>query len=122
MKKILLLFSIFSLLITLSIHYYVTDINSYVGMSGILYGLATYGALWTFFKQKVVSFLVLIYILSKLIIPEYINHLMGVDKILNGLYIVTEAHFYGTTLGLGFYLFEKIFNYMDRKFKGSNTF
>ena len=106
-KKILLLFSLFSLLITLGVHFFLIHINSYVGMSGILYGLAVYGALWTFFKQKLVSILILIFILIKLIIPDIINNLMGLNDILEDLYILTEAHFYGAILGFGFYLFEK---------------
>jgi len=105
-KKILLLFFTFSLFITLCIHYCVTDINSYVGMSGILYGLTVYGALWTFPKQKTISFLILSYILIKLIFPKYINSLIGIDEIVHGFYIVTEAHIYGAILGLGFYFLE----------------
>ena len=89
-------------------------------MSGILYGLAVYGTLWTFFKQKIISFFILIYILSKLIIPQYINNLMGVNKILNEFHIVTEAHCYGAILGLGFYIIEiflipSILNLVDRR-------
>jgi len=108
-KKILLLFTLFSLFISLGIHFFVLYINSYVGMSGILYGLTVYGALFTFFKQKLISILILIFITIKLIIPDVVNVFIGLEDILKGLYILTEAHVYGAILGLLFYLFEKIY-------------
>jgi len=109
LKKIFWLFSISSFLITLGIYLFVPNINTYVGMSGVLYAFAVYGSLATFKEQKIVSVLVLTYVIAKLFFPYIVNDIIGINKILKGLYIVTEAHLYGAIVGLGFYTIKKRF-------------
>ena len=104
-KKVLFLFSISSLFITLSLYICLPNLNSYVGMSGVLYTLIVYGGLYTFSKQKIVSGLILLYVLLKLWIPDIINNSIGINTMLNGLHILTEAHFYGAVVGVGGYVF-----------------
>ena len=44
-----------------------------------------------------------------MLLPFKVMLVIGINKILKGLYIVTEAHLYGAIVGLGFYTIEKRF-------------
>ena len=103
-KRLLIVFTISSVFIIVSLYIFDPDINSYVGMSGVLYTLAIYGALKNLKYDRLVSILVLIYVVLKLFFDDTINHLMGVDIALLGLNVVHEVHWYGAVAGILMYL------------------
>jgi len=84
-----------SLFIVSSLYLFSTNVNSYVGMSGILYGLVFYGAMKSLVSHKITSTLILSFIVLKLFFNQEINHLMGVDSFLNYSVVVTDVHWYG---------------------------
>jgi len=108
-KKFIFLFSIFSFFIILSLYIYSSDIKYYVGMSGVLYGMAIYGALKTFFKQQIISTIVLIYIGMKLNIDKTVNHYMGVDILLGNMKVIEDVHWYGAISGLIYIILESLY-------------
>ena len=83
------------------------NISSYVGMSGVLYSLAIYGALQNLQYDRLVSIVILSFVLLKLFFGKSINHLMGVDIVLSDFKVISEAHWYGAGVGFLVYLYCK---------------
>ena len=102
LKRFISLFCLFSLFIMISLHLFSKDVENYVGMSGVLYGLGFYGALKTIKQHTLVSVLVLSYLVIKLIWGEGVNHLLGVDVMLKNVTVVTDVHLYGMIIGVVF--------------------
>lgn len=113
-KKLLIIFAISSAFIMVCLYVFNHNISSYVGMSGVLYALAIYGALHNLKYDKLVSFAILLYVFLKLFFGETVNHLMGVDIALSGLSVVREVHWYGAIIGILCYCIENIRNYYAR--------
>lgn len=99
-KKVSILFASSSLFIILSVHLFSKDFSHYLGMSGVLYTLAIYGAVKSIKEYKVISTLVLLYVLLKLIAHDWVNHIMGVDTMLGELTVLTDVHWYGAAFGI----------------------
>ncbi len=100
-------FSFSSLFILVCLHLFTTDIDTYVGMSGVLYSLTVYGGLTTFSSQKITSSLILLYISLKLLADKQINHIMGVDIFLDKVNVVTDVHWYGVIFAIVVVLMKK---------------
>ena len=96
-----------SFFIMLMLHLFTTQ-NSYMGMSGVLYGAAIYGAVKTYHYQKFISLFILLYVILKLLVDTQVNHLMGVDILLDGVTIVVAVHWYGMIFTLLFLIIEKL--------------
>jgi rhomboid family GlyGly-CTERM serine protease len=75
-------------------------ITDYVGMSGVLYTLAVFGAMRTLPVQKTISVLVLTYVVLKLVAHDWVNAVMGVDQALGNLSVATDVHWYGAGIGM----------------------
>ncbi len=104
--KAIFLFCISSFLIMLSVYYFSQDVMYYVGMSGVLYTFAVYGAFKTFKEQKTIAIFILLYILVKLFANDWINHFMMVDIVLDDLKVITDVHEYGAILGFVWFALE----------------
>jgi len=107
-KKLIYFFSLASLFILLSLHYFSTDIKEYAGMSGVLYAIITYGAVKSYTHQKIISLLLIGFIILKLFFDEKVNSFLGINNMLEDIYIVTDVHWYGVGFALLFLLFERI--------------
>lgn len=107
-RKTLILFSISSLCIMISLYMFSDDVNNYVGMSGVLYTLAVYGAVKSIMQQKIISILILLYIVIKLIANDWTNHLMMVDTALSNMNVITDVHWYGSIIGIIWLVLEKV--------------
>ena len=107
LKTFIGLFSFSSLFILVCLHVFTTDIDTYVGMSGVLYSLTVYGGLTTFSNQKIISSLILLYISLKLLADKEINHMMGVDVFLDKVNVVTDVHWYGVVFAIVVVLINK---------------
>lgn len=103
-KKVSLIFASSSLFTILCIHFYSENFSYYLGMSGILYTLVVYGAIKSINRNPYISIFLLLYVLLKLVAHDWVNHIMGVDIILNDLIVLTDVHWYGAMFGL-IYLF-----------------
>ena len=114
-QKLLTIFAISSAFIMINLYIFNPNVSSYVGMSGVLYTLAIYGALKNLQNDKVVSIIVLLYVVIKLFFGETINHLMGVDIALSDFRVIREVHWYGAGVGLLIYLFCKVKIFSIRK-------
>ena len=107
-KRFLTIFAISSAFIMINLYIFNPNINSYVGMSGVLYSLAIYGALQNLQYDKLVSIVVLLFILLKLFFADSVNNLIGEDIVLSSLKVIQEAHWYGAILGILIYFYYKI--------------
>ena len=107
-QNLLTIFAISSAFIMINLYIFNPDVSSYVGMSGVLYALAIYGALQNLQYDKVVSIIVLLYVVLKLFFGETINHLMGVDVALSDFRVIRQVHWYGAGVGILIYLFCKV--------------
>ena len=103
-KKLLAIFAISSASITMNLYIFNPDVDSYVGMSGVLYALVVYGGLQNLKYSKFVSIAVLMYVVLKLLSGATVNHLMGVDIALSGLKVIRDVHWYGAGIGFLIYL------------------
>ena len=112
-KKLLTIFAISSAFIMVNLYIFNPNIKSYVGMSGVLYSLAMYGALQNLKYDKLVSLLILFYVILKLFFGNSINHLIGVDIALSNLNIVKEVHWYGAIIGILIFLNNKLIIKLD---------
>jgi glycerol-3-phosphate acyltransferase PlsY len=77
-------------------------------MSGVIYSLAVYGSLYNFHQQKLLSLAILFFVILKLSANESVNHLLGVDSILGGITIITDAHLYGAIVGFAFFVVQSV--------------
>ncbi|MFK5975520.1 MAG: rhombosortase [Sulfurovum sp.] len=94
-KTFIKFFLLASIFVILMLHFFTLHINTYVGMSGVLYGVALYGAIQTYPNQKYISGFVISYIIIKLLAEDTISYIMGVDIILDNIYVVSSVHWYG---------------------------
>jgi len=105
--KRFIFFMIFaSYFVTICIYIFLPNVTSYLGLSGVLYGAAVYSGLNEYNEQKTVSILLLSYVLLKLLFHDFINEITYVDDMLNGLTILTQAHWYGAIFGVLVYIVE----------------
>jgi hypothetical protein len=94
------LFALASAGILLCLYGCSSGITDYVGMSGVLYTLAVFGAIQALPTQRLVSILVLMYVVLKLIAHDWVNAIMGVDQALGDLPVATDVHWYGAGIGI----------------------
>jgi hypothetical protein len=80
------------------------DVTYYAGMSGVLYGVAIYGALASFRAKPCISSGIIGYVLIKLLMHDWINHFMAVDQVLSNVPVVEDIHWYGAEWGLLFFI------------------
>jgi rhomboid family GlyGly-CTERM serine protease len=114
-QSLLLLFGLSSSSILCCLYYFSPHIHSYVGMSGVLYTLAVYGAIKSFQIHKFISSFVLIYISLKLFKHDLINKIMGVDKVFGNLIIATDVHWYGAIIGIVLIVATNILKHIHHK-------
>jgi rhomboid family GlyGly-CTERM serine protease len=74
------------------------QLNWYVGLSGVLYGLLLGGAIAEFRHQKVLATILIIYTVGKIIWEQIYGAVESSEKITGGNVIV-NAHLYGTVCG-----------------------
>lgn len=68
-----------------------TKTMDYVGLSGVLHGLVVYCALFHYYKRPIESRFILIGVIVKLILEEWLPHGLG-DQHLIGIPIATKVH------------------------------
>jgi len=101
-KSFIKFFLLASAFVILMLHFFTLHINNYVGMSGVLYGVALYGAIKTYPIQKYISSFVISYIVIKLLAEDIVSHIMGIDIILDNIYVVSSVHWYGAIFAILF--------------------
>lgn len=115
-KSVLILFSLGSLSVTMGLYLFSEDVIKYVGMSGVIYGLAVYGGLKTFQDQKLVSMIILGYVLLQLLLGTYLNRFLHIDILLQDMVVIRDAHWYGAISGLLSYIIVRRYQDTGRTF------
>ncbi|MGI5310175.1 rhombosortase [Rheinheimera sp. WS51] len=92
--------------------FFAPEINYYIGFSGVLYGIFTWGAAQDVMQQKTFSRLILMAIIAKATYEFFIGPLQ--ITAINANPLATAAHFFGVASALCIacchYLFGRIFN------------
>ena len=114
-RRLLGVFALSSLWIMLCLYHCSPDVTAYVGMSGVLYALAVYGAILAWKQLPLLSTLVLFYVSLKLIAHDWINAIMGVDVALGDMRVITDVHWYGAGIGVVVAIIHLLVIYYQKK-------
>lgn len=93
--------------ISAGIWWWITDIQSYVGLSGVLHGLFLYGALREIRFYPVSGYVLFAVLIAKLAWEFFNGALPGSEEMAGGR-VLTEAHLLGAVGGVAVWLFEWI--------------
>jgi len=113
--RLVSLFISSSFIIMICLYLFSPNIMYYVGMSGVLYALVVYSALLCLKQQPFISSTILVYVTLKLTAHDWVNQMMGVDKALSNMPIVTDVHWYGTIIGIIFFIIHKVYIFFTIK-------
>lgn len=104
-KQWLLVILVSACVINLGLWWWMTDIRSYVGLSGVLHGLFLYGALREMRFYPVSGYVLVAVLLAKLSWEFFYGALPGSEEMAGGR-VLTEAHLLGAIGGISVWLFE----------------
>ena len=91
--------------INIGIWYWVTDLRTYVGLSGVLHGLFLYGALREIKFYPLSGYALTVILLGKLGYESVLGALPGSEDMAGGR-VLTEAHLLGAIGGMSVWLVE----------------
>ena len=104
-KQWLLVIVISACVISAGLWWWMLDIRSYVGFSGVLHGLFLYGALREIRFYPVSGYVLVTVLLAKLSWEFFYGALPGSEEMAGGR-VLTEAHLLGAIGGISVWLFE----------------
>ena len=114
LKQWLLVILISAVIISAGIWWWMTDINYYVGLSGVLHGLFLYGALREIRFYPVSGYVLTAVLLAKLLWEFFNGALPGSEDMAGGR-VLTEAHLLGASGGILIWVIEAIKSRFDSK-------
>lgn len=97
--------------INIGIWYWITDLRTYVGLSGVLHGLFLYGALREIRFYPLSGYVLTIILLGKLGYEFLYGALPGSEDMAGGR-VLTEAHLLGAIGGILVWLSERFFGWL----------
>ncbi len=98
--RLTLTFILTAALVTLALWFFSPEIIWYVGLSGVLHGLLTAGALLSFKQTPGISVAVLAVVVFKSAYEQFTGYASGyLEASINGM-VVIDAHLYGVVSGL----------------------
>jgi rhomboid family GlyGly-CTERM serine protease len=100
-------------MINAGIWLWLTDVRSYVGLSGVLHGLFLYGALREIRFYPASGYVLTTVLIAKLIWEFFNGALPGSEQMTGGR-VLTEAHLLGAIGGISVWLFEFLKNRFPR--------
>ena len=104
-RQWLLVILLSMVVINIGIWYWVTDLRTYVGLSGVLHGLFLYGALREIRFYPLSGYVLVAILLSKLCYEFAFGALPGSEDMAGGR-VLTEAHLLGAIGGVMVWLME----------------
>ena len=113
----LLLFS--SLLISLALYVFNTELQRYVGMSGVLHGLFIVGAWYEMRSYPKSGAVLLVLVIGKLIWEQFTGALPGSEAMTGG-HVVVDAHLYGAVAGAFYLLLHQVVHVNNRQQDGKH--
>jgi len=90
---------IHGLVISIALFVFNESLKWYVGFSGVLYGLFILAALLSFKKDKLISFLILAIIMTKILAEQFWGSEISTQALL-GAPVIVDAHAFGVLCGL----------------------
>jgi len=114
LKQWLLVILISAVIISAGIWWWITDINYYVGLSGVLHGLFLYGALREIRFYPVSGYVLTAVLFAKLLWEFFNGALPGSEDMAGGR-VLTEAHLLGASGGILIWVIETIKSRLDSK-------
>jgi rhomboid family GlyGly-CTERM serine protease len=105
------------LVISAAIVFWVPDIRTYVGLSGVLHGLFLYGALREVRIYPVSGYVLLAVLVAKLAWEFFNGALPGSEEMTGGR-VLTESHLFGAIGGVLVWSFETVLHMAGRKVAG----
>jgi len=106
-KQWLMVIFVAAVVISSGLWWWMTDIRSYVGLSGVLHGLFLYGALREIRFYPASGYVLLAVLLAKLSWEFFNGALPGSEDMAGGR-VLTEAHLLGAIGGILVWTFERI--------------
>ena len=100
--------------INIGLWWWMPEIRSYVGLSGVLHGLFLYGALREIRFYPVSGYVLTVVLIGKLIWEALNGALPGSEEMTGGR-VLTEAHLYGAIGGVLVWVFEWVWNKLATK-------
>ncbi len=95
------------IVINLGLWWWMTDIKTYVGLSGVLHGLFLYGALREIRYYPVSGYVLVTVLISKLVWEFFNGALPGSEDMAGGR-VLTEAHLLGAIGGTSVWMLESV--------------
>jgi rhomboid family GlyGly-CTERM serine protease len=114
LKQWLLVILVSVVIISAGIWWWITDINYYVGLSGVLHGLFLYGALREIRFYPISGYVLTAVLLAKLLWEFFNGALPGSEDMAGGR-VLTEAHLLGASGGILIWVIEVIKSRFDSK-------
>ena len=94
-------------IINVGLWWWMTDVDTYVGLSGVLHGLFLYGALREIRFYPLSGYVLVVVLLAKLAWEFFNGALPGSEEMVEGR-VLTDAHLLGAIGGMAVWLFEAI--------------
>ena len=113
-RQWLLVIVVSMLVINIGIWWWLTDIRTYVGLSGVLHGLFLYGALREIRYYPLSGYVLVAVLLAKLTWEFFFGALPGSEDMAGGR-VLTEAHLLGAIGGILVWLLESVIHTMLRR-------
>ena len=102
-KNYLLIFTTSAISCSLGIYFFAADIALYVGLSGVLHGFFTWGAMMDIKHKEKTGYLLLLGVIAKIGHEQLYGASPDVELLI-GASVATDAHLYGAIGGLLAYL------------------
>lgn len=115
--RFVLIFLILSVGVSLGIYYLTPQLNSYVGLSGVLHGLFAWGLIHDIKLKRRSGYLLLFGLLVKLAQEQFNPDNDFMSEFIQAT-VAVDAHLYGAVIGLALGLFVPISSSYKRHYKG----
>ncbi|MCT7942997.1 rhombosortase [Shewanella holmiensis] len=97
--KLILLFISLCILEGIGLYVFYPELKAYVGLSGVLHGLFTFGAVMDIRKGLRSGYLLLLGVVAKVAYEQYFGASAGITELINAR-VATESHLVGVFAGL----------------------
>jgi rhomboid family GlyGly-CTERM serine protease len=97
--KLMVLFTCLCILEGIGLFLFYPSLKAYVGLSGLLHGLFTFGAIMDIRKGFLSGYLLLLGVIAKVAYEQYFGASDGISSLINAR-VATESHLVGVVSGL----------------------
>ncbi|MCL1142588.1 rhombosortase [Shewanella gaetbuli] len=115
--KLILLFSSLCLLEGIGLYLFYPQLQAYVGLSGLLHGLFTFGAIMDIRKGLISGYVLLLGVILKVLYEQYFGASADISELISAR-VATESHLVGVIAGL---ISALVWTPMASKFKYSQS-